>query len=256
MQEINVICLKWGSYYGHNYVNSLYEAVNKYTSKYKLNFYCFTEDAENLDPNIIVKPLPELKNNKYAFLKEAGLCDDNLGGLNGQRVLFFDLDSVLCSNIDCFFDLALKDDKFYIHRDFGSDSDLIGGSNVYSWVVGTLGYIKDDYEKNHEEITEKYYTASQEYLSAKVIERYGKLNFWPDEWLCSFKKHCMQPIILRYFLAPKRPKKEVRLINFHGDPKIHDALNGNWSTRKTIPLHKRLYKYTRPARWIAEYWKL
>ena len=255
-QAVNVICIKWGKYYTAEYVNNLYNSVNKHVQKYDLKFYCFTEFYEGLDQNIIVKPLPVLKHAQYAYLKEAGLCDDDLGGLKGQRVLFFDLDSLIVGSLDCFFDLTLNNDKFYIHRDFGRDSDLVGGSNIYSWVVGTLGYIKDDYEKNYEQIWQKYYTASQEYLSDKVIEKYSKLNFWPDKWLCSFKKHCLHPWPFRLFLTPKLPKKDVRLVNFHGDPKIHDAINGTWSSREKTPLFKRIYKITKPAKWILNNWNI
>ena len=53
----------------------------------------------------------------------------------------------------------------------------------------------------------------------------------------------------------KRPDEGVALVNFHGDPKVHDALAGKWSTRLKVPLYKRVYKYTKPVSWIQDYWK-
>jgi len=102
----NVICIKWGARYPSDYVNRLYNMVSRNTTV-PFDFYCFTEDATRLDRKIIVKPLPVLnvapEDNKYSYIKEAGLCDDNLGGLNGRRVLYFDLDVVIVGNIDDFF---------------------------------------------------------------------------------------------------------------------------------------------------------
>lgn len=89
---INVICIKWGDEYNVDDVNKLHRMVKKNT-KLNVDFYCFTENSVDLDEEIIIKPLPILDTieeyqNKYAYKKEAGLCDDNLGGLVGQRVFF------------------------------------------------------------------------------------------------------------------------------------------------------------------------
>lgn len=250
---INVICIKWGTYYDAEYVNRLYRAVIRNFDNYCPRFHCFTDVSEGLDEGIIVKPLPALRGATFVYLKEAGLCDENLGGLAGERVLFFDLDSVICGKLDCLVD-AMTTNEPYITRDFGRNSDLIGGSNIYSWVVGSLAYIKEDYEQNTKAVVAKYGTASQEYLSAKIIERFGALNFYPDAWHISFKKHCLRKWPLNFFKAPKRPEHGVCLVNFHGDPKIHDALAGDWTTRSKVPLYKRLYKYSKPVDWIRDYW--
>ena len=107
MKKFNVICIKWGTMYSSEDVNKLCRAVKRNTS-YDIDFYCFTDDATGLEKDVIVKPMTHLdvapEDNKYAYRKEAGLCDDNLGGLNGQRVFFFDLDSLIVGNLDEFFD--------------------------------------------------------------------------------------------------------------------------------------------------------
>jgi hypothetical protein len=149
-----------------------------------------------------------------------------LVGLNGQRVIYFDLDSVITGSLDRLIDF-MDSDEPYITRDYGRDSDEVGGSNLYSWVVGTLGYIKDYYEHNADAVIEKYGSASQEYLSAKIIEKYGKLNFFPNQWHISYKKHCLRKWPFNFFFEAKRPNEEVLLVNFHGDPKVHDAVIWN-----------------------------
>lgn len=252
-RTVNVICVKWGSYYTADYVNRLYRAVVRNFQHHNVRFFCFTEDPDLLDPRIAIRPLPELKGAKFAYKKEAGLCDDNLGGLHGERVIYFDLDGVICGSLDPLVDF-MDTDQPYITRDYGRDSDSVGGSNLYSWVVGTLGYIKDHYEAHSDEVIRQFGSASQEYLSAKIIEKYGSLNFYPNGWHISFKKHCLRKWPLNFFLEAKRPAKDVFLVNFHGDPKIHDAVAGKWTTRLSVPLYKRLYKYTRPVSWVKENW--
>lgn len=261
MKDIkNVICIKWGTVYDSDDVNKLYNMVIKNTT-HKVNFYCFTENAVELNENIIVKPLPILNTieeyqNKYAYKKEAGLCDDNLGELTGQRVVFFDLDILIVSNIDEIFEYPERE-KFYIINDWNSKGNEVGQATCYSWVVGTLGFIKEYYEKNPKEVVDKFFTASQEYLSSKVIEKFGKLNFWPNDWFCSFRFHCMPKFgPLRHFITPQIPKNmpNLKVINFHGYPKPKEAVKGIWKLKKG-QYWKRIYKVCKPCPWIEEYWE-
>ncbi len=259
-KHVNVICIKWGTAYPPEYVNKLYHMVTRNTS-YDVNFYCFTEESEGLDERIHVKPLPVLETKeayrtKYAYRKEAGLCDDTLGGLTGERVFFFDLDVVIVSNLDDLFDYP-EDDKFYIIRDWSKNNESVGQASCYSWVVGTLGYIKEYYEAHPEEVIDRFFTASQEYLSSKVIEKYGQLHFWPSTWFCSFRYHCMCKIgPLRHFITPKIPKWEgLKVIVFHGKPNPDEAIRGEWIPKGNVRQGwKRLYKVCRPTKWIEKYW--
>ena len=148
-----------------------------------------------MDPDINVRALPVLQTEpeyqtKYVYRKEVGLCDDELGGLKGERVFFFDLDIVIVGNLDEFFEYP-KNDGFYIINDWNSRGNKVGQASCYSWVVGTLGFVKEYYEQHPKEVIDRFFTASQAYLSSKVIEKYGKLNFWPKGWFCSFRFHCM-----------------------------------------------------------------
>jgi hypothetical protein len=257
-KKINVICIKWGTEYGPEYVNNLFNMVKRNSSN-KINFYCFTDDSTALEKEIIIKPLPVLNTKeefktKYMYRKEAALCDDNLGELTGERVFFFDLDVVIISNLDEFFDFP-QEEKFYILNDWNTNGDYIGQASSYSWVVGTLGYIKTYFEENPEKVIEKFYNASQEYLSSKVIEKFGKLNFWPDNWFCSFRFHCMPKFgPLRHFLTPKIPStKGLKVIVFHGMPNPKEAIQGIWHL-KDKQKWKRLYKVCKPTKWITNYW--
>lgn len=163
---------------------------------------------------------------------------------------------LITDNIDEFFTLP-KDDEFYIINDWNSKGNKVGQASCYSWKGGTLGYIKEYFEENPREVIKEFYTASQEYLSSKVIEKYGKLNFWPDKWCRSFRFHCLPIGILRSFITPKLPKA-TKLVAFHGNPKIGNAIIGEWDGdghKKDKKWKSILYKNLKPTPWIKDYWK-
>jgi len=257
---INIICIKWGTAYDAEYVNKLQNMIVRNTS-YDINFYCFTDNSDNLNKEIMIKPLPMLDTEKeyqtkYSYRKEAALCDDNLGGLKNKRVFFFDLDVVIISNLDKFFKYP-KNDKFYIINDWNSKNNNIGQASCYSWVVGTLGYVKKYFEKNPKEVTDEFFTASQEYLSSKIIEKNGCLDFWPEGWFCSFRFHCMPKFgPFRHFLTPSIPKNkpDLKVIVFHGTPNPREAIKGIWGDQRGRKW-KNLYKACKPTKWIEKFWK-
>ena len=55
---MNVVCVKYGTKYGPEYVNRLYQGV-KDNLTLPFRFICFTENREGLDQNIVIM---ELKN--------------------------------------------------------------------------------------------------------------------------------------------------------------------------------------------------
>jgi hypothetical protein len=253
----NVICIKWGDAYGAKDVNTLYSMVVRNAQNYDIRFFCFTDNAEGLQAQINVRPLPEMhcppEDVKYAYRKEAGLCDDDLGGLKGERVFFFDLDVLVTDSLDEMFAYPQGED-FVIINDWNTKGDHVGQASCYSWVVGTVGYVKSYYEQNADAVVKQYFTASQEYLSSKIIEKQGKLNFWPECWCRSFKVHCLPVWYRRAFTEPALPQG-TKVLAFHGRPKIDDALIGQWAPRGKVPVWKKIYKTIRPAPWIREYWK-
>lgn len=260
-EPIHVICIHWGDYYTTEDINKLHSMVTR-NSSHPIAFHVFSNEAlEGLHTEIDQQPEPGLnvppEDNKYAYRKEAGLCANDLGGLTGKRVFFFDLDVLITGDLDEMFNYP-EGDKFYIINDWNSRGDLVGQASCYSFVVGTLGYIKEGFEREPKAIVEKYYTASQEYLSDMVIQRYGHLNFWPDHWCRSFRFHLMPFSFLRHFVTPSRPKPGTKLVAFHGHPDIRDALQGRWSVpgiKKAAKGWKKLYKACKPTLWINDYWK-
>lgn len=258
---VHVICIHWGTAYEAEDINKLHSMVVRNTTL-PVCFHLFSSNPpDGLFAEILVHPEPALnippEQNRFAYRKEAGLCDDHLGGLTGKRVFFFDLDVVITGNLDEMF-LYPKDDDFYIINDWNTNGDHVGQASCYSFVVGTLGYIKEAYEADPLGHQKRYGTASQEYLSRKVIERYGRLNFWPDEWCRSFRFHILPHPLLRWFQTPRRPLPGTKLIAFHGRPDIRDAIVGTWGKPgepKAAKGLKKIYKHCKPTPWIRDYWR-
>lgn len=252
---IHIVTIKWGTKYNETDVNRLFFHISKNTS-IPICFHCFTDNPAGLHEKIMTHALPDIKikpeHKKYSYIKEAGLCDDNLGNLKGHRVFFFDLDVLICDNLDDLFSYP-KNDDFIIINDWNTRGDHVGQASLYSWVVGTFGFVKDYYEENDQAIIDRFYTASQEYLSYMIIQKFGHLNFWPTPWCVSFKQHCLPKWYLRYFIVPKLPNG-AKLIAFHGDPKAENALIGRWADG-AIPFYKKIYKKNLPAKWLGQFYE-
>lgn len=257
---VNIITILWGDIYSEEDINILYAMINRNTSL-PIVFHVFSnEKLPGLHPAIVKHPeIPMAispEDNRFAYRKEAGLCDDNLGGLQGQRVFFFDLDVLIMDNLDDLFSFP-ENDNFYIINDWNTHGDHVGQATCYSFVVGTLGYIRDTFEKNPKNIIQKYGTASQEYLSAMIIKKHGKLNFWPEQWFKSFKYHCLPAGVLRHFIIPSLPPTGTKVLAFHGHPDVRDAQLGRWSSpnaKKAAKGWKKIYKTCRKTPWIKDYW--
>lgn len=253
--KANIASIKWGSLYGAEDVNCLYAMVRRNVHNYTLDFYCFTDDDTGLHPDIISRPIPEVRPTGNApirnIYRKLALCDNDLGGLNGERVLFLDLDVLVIDELDAMLNRAQGDD-FIIINDWHTKGNRVGQASCFSWRVGTLGQVKRDFESRPQDVIAQYHTACQRYLSDMVRATHGPLYFWPDEWCKSFKFHALPSWPMRPFRTPQCPRG-VKVLAFHGEPKMVDALNGRWS-EKPQPLHKRLYKTIRPAYWIAEHW--
>lgn len=231
-------------------------------TSYELHFHLFSNEILlDLNPKIQQHPEPGVELPKERgnlnYRKTVGLCTPNIGGLNGERVFFFDLDVIVMDQLDELFDYP-KDEQFYIINDWNSKGNRIGQATCYSFIVGSLAYIKEDFEANMDAVIQRYGTATQQYLSAKVIERFGNLKFWPEAWFQSFKFHCLAPIFIRRFVTPRKPHSSTKVLAFHGNPNIRDAIAGRWQSSHNAKQEKAwkvFYKKFRPALWIKNYWK-
>ena len=54
-----IICMKWGTKYGAEYVNRLYNMVNRYLTL-PFQMVCLTDDSTGIDANVKCYPISEL----------------------------------------------------------------------------------------------------------------------------------------------------------------------------------------------------
>ena len=96
-EKYYVLCLKHGTKYPSEYVNTLYNMVKR-NCTLDFEFVCLTDDVTGIDPNIKILSLP--KTLKGWWCKPYMFSNDL--PLKGT-VLYMDLDVVISNNIDHLF---------------------------------------------------------------------------------------------------------------------------------------------------------
>ena len=243
-QPLLVLCMKWGSLYGPEYVNRLRHGVAKNLS-YSHRFICFTDNPEGIELGIEVFPLPNLglpAAHKDLRWHKLALLGRDLNGLVGTA-LFLDLDLVIVNRLEPFFDYP---GEFLIIRDMdlfrakplrkltpARDRFLnhVGNSSVFRMEIGAHFDVLDEFVRDPVAAQAKF-KISQQFMSYELDKR-GLLQFWPKNWCVSFKNHCVPRYFCSYFLDPYIPK-DARIVVFAGNLKMQDVVSGrgsNWYRR-------------------------
>jgi hypothetical protein len=118
----NVLCIKWGTKYGSEYVNRLYRGVRKHLTG-DVRFICMTEIGDGIDPDVEVLPLPVTPFDEASFdarkggdtWRKVGLFQPGIAGLDDDT-LFLDLDIVITGSLDEFF--TYEPGKFCLIHDW------------------------------------------------------------------------------------------------------------------------------------------
>ncbi|MDY6891928.1 MAG: hypothetical protein SVU24_10130 [Pseudomonadota bacterium] len=242
-----IICMKWGTLYGPEYVNRLYAMV-RHNLTGPIRFVCLTDDTAGVREEVechdcptidLPEPQCRLGWRKLTLYRES----EHLFGLTGDW-LYLDLDVVVTASLDPFF--AYRPEKnFVVMQNWTQPGRGIGNTSVYRFRVGADAYLYDHLIANQESVFQRYRN-SQTYISRTVRE----LEFWPDEWCVLFKTHCVPGWPARLWREPRLPA-QARVVAFPGDPNPHDAVRGRWPVKRW---YKKLYKSIRPARWIQRIW--
>lgn len=237
-----VLCMKWGTKYGPEYVNRLYAMVARHL-RGEFQFVCLTDSSAGVREEVRCLPIPELALNEGPgpdrAWKKLTTFGADLHGLRGTA-LFLDIDIVIVGDITPFFELP---GEFFIIHDWKRPWRVTGNSSVYRFEIGAHADILAKLRTEFPAIRRQFRN-EQAYLSDEM-HRQGKLQYWPAEWCASFKYHCIPRFPGNFFAAPKIPAG-ARIVVFHGVMNPPDALvgraNGNW-------------RMPRPATWIAEHWR-
>ena len=259
-KTVNILCLKWGGYYGAHYVNRLYAGVKRNLLR-PFRFVCVTDDATGFADGIEAVPLPDDPNvigRKWPniFVKLC-LFKDGFANLEGPT-LFLDIDHLVTGSLDKFFEYK-PGDFCIIHNwverrkqlfqklpDIGNSSCFRFDAGKSNGVYETFLAMKDDPAER-----ERFAKGSQKFQTFAMMKT-GKVSWWPDEWVCSFKRQLVPVFPLNKIFAPWRPPKSASIVAFHGQPDLPQAIEGYYR-KYDKPVKPHLT--CKPTKWIGEYWR-
>ena len=215
-----ILCLKHGSKYSADYVNRLYSMVSRHCTL-DFKFVCLTEDSTNLNPDILIIPLPS---NLQGWWCKPYMFSDDLG-LKGS-ILYMDLDVVIANNIDHLF--LYEKDHWCTIRDFTRKmrpSWEKYNSSVIRFNSGQLSHLWESFKTDHLKVQAKYF-GDQDWLYDVTKNLPAKL--FPDEWIQSWKWEIRKtkdfaPGGVRGNRTLRTiehvvPKSDCCICVFHGDP--------------------------------------
>ena len=245
-EVVNILCMKWGAKYGPEFTNRLFASVQRNLSL-PFRFVCMTDDPTGLVDGIETLPIPDIRvDEPYHNLpwRKLAVYVEKLGDLSG-KALFLDVDLLICDSLDKFFDY---EGNYCVIRNWTKPELGIGNTSVFRFEIGAHTDVLKLYESKPTQHWVDEYRIEQTFLSRELPE----ITFWPDDWVVSFKRHCLPGGIkfprafLNYFKPSFKPEN-ASIVVFHGHPNPDDAIAGRWPGGP----HKRLL----PAKWIADYWR-
>ena len=140
-----ILCMKWGTKYGPEYINRLYAMVRRHlTGDFRM--VCLTDDSQGIRAEVECYPIPPLElppgipergwNKLTTFTRD-------LHGLQGTA-LFLDVDVVITGPLDDFFTYP---GDFVIIHDYKRPWRITGNSSVYRFQIGAYPEILDKFRK-------------------------------------------------------------------------------------------------------------
>ena len=268
MNDRKVLCIKWGTRYGPEYVNRLYGMVARQLTP-PFDFVCFTDDRHGIRPEVICHDLPDLgcpvPTNAPGKFRKLALWNADLAGLRGTA-LFLDLDVVVTGPLDELFAVG-RPDEVILARNWIKPLERLGQTSVFRFPIGGHAYLLEEFRADPEGLAGKF-QFEQRYVTKRVR---GGVRFFPSAWVRHFRLDCLGPWPLRY-LRPARLPRDARIVMFPGKPDPADAIAGRWSdavahapplphlaglfdARRGQPLGRHLKRYLRPVDWVAEHWR-
>lgn len=251
---VNVICLKWGTLYGPDYVNRLYKGVKANMDR-PFRFVCFTDDPNGLAEGVEAAPIPpppEGWRYKWPGLF-AKLClfKDGVADLKGPT-LFLDVDQIIIGDLGRFFDY--RPGEFCIiynwiewRKTLFRKRPRIGNSSCFRFDAGKSNKVYEIFERIQRDPAEepRFRKGSQKFQTMAMFET-GKVSWWPKEWVCSFKRSLVPPFPLNLIMPARKPKN-ASILCFHGSPNPHEAISGYTKGH--------INTWVRPTKWVKDLWE-
>jgi hypothetical protein len=216
--KITILCVRFGNKYSREYVERLRNMVSRHiTIPYE--FACLTDDQHPIEGvRTIYQPNA---NYQRGWWHKIHMFDGNLP-LKG-RILYFDLDVVICANIDKL-GFYCQDQFVGIHdfnRKFYASWKSLN-SSVMAWNYGTQNHIYEQFRSKPADA--QRLQGDQDWIW-KLCQ--NKITFWPKEWIQSYKweiRSREELVVIngqRQFKTIKHDLKinpECSVAVFHGEP--------------------------------------
>lgn len=249
-EPVCIVCIKWGNKFPPYYVNRLYAGVKRSLDR-PFRFVCYTEHPEGIRPEVEIYPLPEepfedrmveamTTGKRRGAWRKVTVMRPGEAKLSGPT-LILDLDVVITGPLGPLFDHAPG--KVCMGRDWlERRRRRVGGhGSVCRFDPHLHSYLYEDFASDIE--ASIAWKGEQKYTSMTAHKR-GDLEYFPDGWICSFKRQSIPLFPFNFLSTPKLPE-DCRVMCFHGTPKMEEALTGDCP---------KLRYRTRPAPWLRKLW--
>ena len=260
---VNVICIKYGRYYGPFYVNRLYSGVRRHLSR-PFRFVCVTNDPAGIRPEVECVPFMENQNvpgRKWPnIFSKLTLFKDGFAGLEGPT-LYLDLDTLIMGPLDRFFDYRPRDfciirNWIEFYKRIFRKAPKVGNSSCFRFEAGASNAVYEFFLREKADPAKAHlFTKGSQKLQTRAMLHSGTVSWWPDGWVASFKRQCIPPFPLNRFLEPRQPKG-ASVIAFHGHPDIPEAQAGYlYRDQKGVRVPVKFHLTCQPATWIDALWR-
>lgn len=211
---INVVCFKWGTEFGPEYVNKLYNSVLRNTTL-DIRFICYTEDPSGVECETreFLEPLPHWWYIIGLFNKEHGFK---------HKVVYMDLDTIILGNIDHILSINLP---FITLRDYYRPGGLQTAYIAWEpkWGEFIWDRLSSMYSITQYSSLRQFTGGTNRFLEESVglgpeIPRLQ--DYVPGECV-SYKVHIrdkQQPCNFN----------DVKMVFFHGKPRPHEVATLDW----------------------------
>jgi hypothetical protein len=220
-----LLCLKHGTKYGPEYVNKLYNMVER-NCTVPYEFVCLTDNTDGLDSRIKTIPLPS---NLQGWWCKPYMYSKDLP-IKGT-ILYMDLDVVIAGNIDKLF--TYQPNHWCTIRDFtrAMRPDWKKyNSSVVRFKTGQLDHVWTEFQTNQRDIQRRLH-GDQDWLFEAT--RKSQAMLYPDSWILSWKWEVRRTKEFDYggtkgnrkfkHIEDVKPRVECCVTVFHGDPNPHNC---------------------------------
>jgi hypothetical protein len=242
--------MKWGTLFPADYVNVLFNACRRQITG-PFRFVCLTDDSSGFVAGIDAFPIPDIGLTRSEWYTKGvwpklAIYRRDLYGLTG-RCLFIDLDMLVVGPLDDLFTWGgrfVTTDMGQGWRPGGRNARREPGTCIFAFDLGAETQILDRFLADKPGVMSRFRN-EQDFAGAHA----STMDYWPVDWVISFKRFLRQPFGVDFFVPPRQPPPGTRVVAFHGDPRpaaLLPARAGFWDRVPRLG-HGQV-------RWVADYW--